>query len=277
MNVFDDMLAAYAAESQQDKLNAIHEVMQQVALGGLARSGFFKHAAFYGGTCLRIFHGLPRFSEDLDFSLLTEETGFCLDSHFDTVVQEFAMMGQVVTLESKKKTRQSHIKSAFLKSDTVQYDLHLERGRSIKIKLEVDTVPPPGFSTEQRLLLQPYSFYTRCYTLPSLFAGKMHALMYRAWQNRVKGRDWYDFEWYVRRGVPLDFPHFKQRAEQTGAPGAAELTPETFRQQLRARLAAIPIHAVKEDVYPFVRHPQELEIWSTDYFCQLAAMVRIQE
>lgn len=274
MNMFDEMLAAYAPKSQQEQLNALHEVMQQITLAGLARGGFMEKAAFYGGTCLRIFHGLGRFSEDMDFSLLTPDPAFRLEPYFDAVAEEFAIMGQKVTLTAKKKTKQSAVQSAFLKSETAQYDLQLERGRAIKIKIEVDTDPPPGFSTEQKLLLQPYSFFTRCYSLPCLFAGKMHALLFRAWKNRVKGRDWYDFEWYVRKGIPMNWAHFCERARAFNV--CEKMTPERFRDLLRERLTSVPIEQVKSDVFPFVRHPEELDIWSPDYFLQLAERLKTE-
>lgn len=274
MNMFDEMLAVYAPKSQQEQLNALHEVMQQVCLAGLARGGFMEKAAFYGGTCLRIFHGLERFSEDMDFSLLNPDPDFRLEPYFDAVREEFALMGQQVTLTEKKKTKLSAVQSAFLKSETAQYDLQLERGRAIKIKIEVDTAPPLGFATEQQLLLQPYSFYTRCYTLPCLFAGKMHALLFRAWKNRVKGRDWYDFEWYVRKGIPMNWAHFCERARAFNQAG--ELTPERFTELLRERLSSVPIEQVKADVLPFVRRPSELDIWSTDYFLRLAERMKTE-
>lgn len=275
MNVFDEMLAAYETNDQDARLNAIHEVMQQIALAGLARAGFFEKAAFYGGTCLRIFHNLPRFSEDLDFSLLAPDESFSLEPYFPAITEEFALLGQSVTITQKKKTRQTAIRSAFLKSETAQYNLRLERGRNTTVKIEVDTTPPLNFDTEHLLLLEPRSFYTRCYTLPSLFAGKLSALMYRAWKNRVKGRDWYDFEWYVRRGVPLDFRHFKERAAQGGVTDAADLTPNSLRVQLRQKIASVPIGTVKEDVYPFVHQPDQLDIWTTDYFLSLAEKMSI--
>ncbi len=128
-----------------------------------------------------------------------------------------------------------------------------------------------GFSTEQRLLLQPFSFMTRCFTLPCLYAGKMHALVFRTWGHRVKGRDWYDFEWYVRQGVALDFGHLQRRALDFNG---MELDKEGFMGLLRERLAGTDMDMVKNDVLPFVRNPQELEIWSNDYFLQLADMIR---
>lgn len=134
--------------------------------------------------------------------------------------------------------------------------------------------PPLYFKTEQKLLLQPHSFMTRCFTLSDLFAGKMRALVYRAWKNRVKGRDWYDFEWYVRHNVPLDFTHFAERCRQFNN---ADITPELFKEKLKERLSTADVKQVKEDVLPFVRNPKELDIWSNDYFVQLADMVRIPE
>lgn len=275
MNVFDEMLASYETGSDNDRLNAVHEVMQQVALGGLYNGGFFNKAAFYGGTCLRIFHGLDRFSEDMDFSLLAADPAFRLDPYFDAITAEFAALGQSIDITTKEKTAQSTIQSAFLKSDTAQYDIHLGRDRKIKIKIEVDTTPPLGFSTEQKLLLQPFSFYTNCFTLPDLYAGKMHALIYRSWKNRVKGRDWYDFEWYVRKNVTMDFKHFCERAYQFGSEAQGSLTPDRFRAILKDRIRKADIRQVKEDVAPFIKDQGRLHIWSTKYFLQLADMMKL--
>lgn len=275
MNVFDEMLASYETGNDNDRLNAVHEVMQQVALGGLYNGGFFNKAAFYGGTCLRIFHGLDRFSEDMDFSLLAADPAFRLDPYFNAITAEFAALGQSIDITTKEKTAQSTIQSAFLKSDTAQYDIHLGRDRKIKIKIEVDTTPPLGFSTEQKLLLQPFSFYTNCFTLPDLYAGKMHALIYRSWKNRVKGRDWYDFEWYVRKNVTMDFKHFCERAYQFGSEAQGSLTPDRFRAILKDRIRKADIRQVKEDVAPFIKDPGRLHIWSTEYFLQLADMMKL--
>lgn len=275
MNVFDEMLASYETGNDNDRLNAVHEIMQQVALGGLYNGGFFNKAAFYGGTCLRIFHGLDRFSEDMDFSLLAPDPGFRLDPYFDAITAEFAALGQSIDITTKEKTAQSTIQSAFLKSDTAQYDIHLGRDRKIKIKIEVDTTPPLGFSTEQKLLLQPFSFYTNCFTLPDLFAGKMHALIYRSWKNRVKGRDWYDFEWYVRKNVAMDFKHFCERAYQFGSEEPGRLTPDRFRAILKDKIKETDIRQVKDDVMPFIKDQNKLNIWSTEYFLQLADMVKL--
>lgn len=276
MNIFDEMLAAYECKTVEDKLNAIREVMQQVALSGLAKGGFFDKAAFYGGTCLRIFHGLNRFSEDMDFSLLAPMPNFDFRPYFECIEEEFAAVGQKVNITLKKKTKITPIQSAFLKSDTALFNLSLERGRVINIKLEVDTTPPLDFATEDKLLLLPRSFYVRCFTLPCLFAGKMHALLFRSWKNRVKGRDWYDFEWYVRKGVALDFKHFCRRAYQFASVPENSLTMENFQQLLRDKIRQIRFSSAIDDVRPFIREQDSLQLWSADYFEQVSSLMRIQ-
>ena len=270
--IFDNMLSRYELATEQQKRNAIFEVNQQIILAGLYAGGFFESAAFYGGTCLRIFHGLQRFSEDMDFSLLAPDENFDFSKYFQPIVDAFALVGREVEITKKDKKSFGKVESAFLKDNTDVYDVTFQTEKSIKIKIEVDTNPPLNFTTEQKLLLQLHSFMTRCFTLPDLFAGKMHALVYRAWKNRVKGRDWYDFEWYVRNGVALDFAHLAERCKQFNG---EDITPELFKEKLIERLSTADIKQVKEDVLPFVRNPKELDIWSNDYFVQLAEMVRI--
>ena len=241
--IFDNMLSRYDLTTEQQKRNALFEVNQQVALAGLYAGGFFESAAFYGGTCLRIFHGLQRFSEDMDFSLLTQDDKFDFTKYFPAIIDAFTMVGREVEIKKKDKRNFGKVESAFLKDNTDVYDVTFQREKSIKIKIEVDTCPPLNFKTEHKLLLQPYSFMTRCLTLPDLFAGKMHALVYRAWKNRVKGRDWYDFEWYVRHNVPLDFTHLAERCKQFNN---EDITPTLFKEKLIERLSTADIKQVKD-------------------------------
>ena len=271
--IYDNMLSAYGVTTEQERRNAIFEANQQVILAGLYNGGFFDVAAFYGGTCLRIFHGLQRFSEDMDFSLLTPNDKFDFTKYFQPIIDEFAIVGREVEIKKKDKKSFGKVESAFLKDNTDVYDVSFQTDKSIKIKIEVDTQPPLNFGTEQKLLLQPHSFMTRCFTLPDLFAGKMHALVYRGWKNRVKGRDWYDFAWYVRDNVPLDFAHFAERVHQFNN---EEIRQEVFMAKLKDRLASADINQVKNDALPFVRNPNELDIWSNDYFVQLADMVKFE-
>ncbi|MGB4414108.1 MAG: nucleotidyl transferase AbiEii/AbiGii toxin family protein [Paludibacter sp.] len=275
-NIFDQMLDRYEIRTNDDYTNALHEVMQQIALAGLYRGGFFNKAAFYGGTCLRIFYQSQRFSEDMDFSLLQPDEHFALEDYFKPIAAEFKALGREVVINKKEKIKQTNVESAFLKDDTAIYNLQFRTEQRVKIKIEVDVNPPTGFTTEYKLLLLPFSFMTRCYALPDLYASKMHALLFRNWKSRVKGRDWYDFEWYVRNNVPLNFNHFCERTYQFGSLQRGELTKEIFKQLLKEKITKTSIEMVKSDVRPFIRNQDEMDIWSTDYFLQLVNMIKFE-
>jgi predicted nucleotidyltransferase component of viral defense system len=274
MTVIEQMLQKYALNTHEDRTHALREVMQEIALAGLYRGGFFEKTAFYGGTCLRIFQDLPRFSEDLDFSLLKPDANFSFEPYFRALKEEFSAFGFEVEISEKKKTATTDIASAFLKKNSSIYDLQVAGQKVMKIKFEVDTDPPLGFATEEKLLIQPYSFYVKCFSLPDLFAGKMHAVLYRQWKNRVKGRDWFDFEWYVRKGCALNLSHFCERARQSGDLELATLQPEAFLAMLQARIRTLDVDSARQDVVRFVRDAAALNIWSQDYFLQLSAMIR---
>ena len=273
MTIFDEMVAAYNPQNAIQKTNAQHQVMQQIVLAGLQKGGFFEYAAFYGGTCLRIFHGLPRFSEDMDFTLVDKNPAIHLENYFQPIREVFALTGKDVVITKKEKLHFGRVESAFLKEDTAAYDIVFQTEKTIKVKIELDTNPPLLFDTEQKLMMQPYSTMIRCLTLPDLFAGKMHALVFRNWKTRIKGRDWYDFEWYIRHNIPLHFAHLQERIREFNG---QEVMQEEFMHLLRERLANANISQVKEDVLPFVNNPSELDIWSNEYFCLLAERLIFQ-
>ena len=272
-DIYNLMLRQHDLSTVDSQRNATYEVMQQVVLSGLYRGGFFKEAAFYGGTCLRIFPNLGRYSEDMDFSLLEKNPDFHFEEYFPAIIEEAKLLGREITITKKDKKNFSKVESAFLKDNTDMYNLSFQTEKNLKIKIEVDKEPPVGFNTEQKLLMLPFSFQTRCMTLPSLYAGKLHALIFRSWKNRIKGRDWYDFEWYVRHKVPLDFKHLQVRAKEFNA---LELTKESFLEKLRERLTTADIAMVKQDVEPFIIDKRELDIWSNEYFLQLSDMIMFE-
>lgn len=267
--MLEQMLARYELTTGGQQLQALREVMQEIALSGLYRGGFFDRAAFYGGTCLRIFYQLPRFSEDLDFSLLQVDKDFSLEPYFAAIITEFAAHGVEVEIRQKQKTAVTAIESAFLKNTTRVFDLSLLGRQPIKIKFEVDTLPPAGFATEEKLLIEPFSFYVKCFQLPDLFAGKAHALLFRQWKNRVKGRDWFDFEWYIRKRVPLNLAHFNERALQTGNIDEP-LDMKGFASLLAEKVENTDLNSARQDVERFIADISVLDIWSADYFHALA-------
>lgn len=279
-----EWLASYNPVNKEDALNALREMMQEIALAGLQRAGFFEKAAFYGGTALRIFYGMDRFSEDLDFSLLEENPGFSLEKYLDAVLMEFESLGMKVSVKEKQKTNRNNIESAFLKSETIWKELvlegtipqnGLEQQANLKIKLEVDTIPPLDFETEEKLLLKPFSFYVKCFTLSDLFAGKMHALLFRKWKNNVKGRDWYDMEWYIKKGVPLNLKHFLARAKDSGDWGKETITGPELKELLGTKIDTVDLNRVKADVIRFIPDPKVLDIWSAKYFHDLIGYLKI--
>lgn len=272
--LYDQMLASYDRHSEQARHNAACEVCQQVALAGLSQGGFFDKAAFYGGTCLRIFHGLQRYSEDMDFTLLRPDSSFDFSRYFQPIIDEFSAVGRQVEIRKKEKNTLSRVESAFLKDNTDIYDLRFQAVKSIKIKIEVDTRPPLDFDTDYQLMLQPRSVMVRCLKLPCLFAGKLHALLFRTWKKRIKGRDWYDFEWYIRHDVPVSLRHLQARIREFND---IELTDDDIRLLIRKLFTTTDIHLVRQDVLPFIRNANQLDIWSRDYFLALADKLRFTD
>lgn len=279
-----EWLDEYKPRNQEEATDALREIMQDIALAGLSRAGFFEKAAFYGGTALRIFYGLDRFSEDLDFSLLAVDPDFSLGKYQDAIIEEFRSLGMQVSIREKQKTIKNNIESAFLKSDTLWKELILEsvipqnglnQVANIKIKIEIDREPPLGFETEEKLLLKPISFYVKCLTLPNLFAGKMHALLFRKWKNNVKGRDWYDLEWYIKKGVPLNLSHFALRAKDSGDWDKDNITDEEFRLLLNKKIDNVKLGYVVNDIKRFIKDPRVLEIWSPQYFHDLVTKLKV--
>lgn len=271
------MLERYEPVNADDAVRALREILQEIALLGLWRSKFFDKAAFYGGTALRILYGLDRFSEDLDFSLLRPAEGFDFPRYTDALEKEIRSFGFEVSLTVRKKSASTQIQSAFLKADTTKQLLVIQaadrivrqipRGQVIKIKLEIDTDPPPGFETENKYLLQPIPFPVRAFALPDLFAGKMHAVLCRQWKSRVKGRDWYDLVWYITHHPQLHLSHLQQRMIQSGHWKKGEdLSRERFSGLIEKAIEKLNVNQARKEVEPFVRNPEALEIWSKEFF-----------
>ena len=278
-----EWIAEYSPKNEEEILDALREIMQEITLAALSRTDFFEKAGFYGGTALRIFYGLDRFSEDLDFSLLEVDEAFTLEPYFSAILTEFESLGIKVSIKEKEKVQQSSIESAFLKTETIWKELVLEdvvkqtgvtSNKPIKIKIEVDRRPPLGFNTEEKLLIRPFSFYVKCFTRPCLFAGKLHALLYRKWNNRVKGRDWYDLEWYIKKGIPLDVDHFLSRAKDTGDWEADVITRDQIIELLKNKIDSVAFSSIKDDVVRFIKDDQSLSIWSASYFKDLVEKMK---
>lgn len=278
------MLERYQCVTARDYENALKEIIQELALLGLWRSKFFEHSAFYGGTAIRIFYGLDRFSEDLDFSLLKPNKNFSLDPYLKGIEAELNAMGFNVTVEEKDKKVDTAIESAFIKAGTREHFLkiqvpdaiseRIQKNTCVNIKLEVDTDPPGGFQTEVKLLLQPIPFSVNTYQRPDLFAGKLHAVIHRLWKNRVKGRDYYDFVWYVARDIPVRLSHLEQRLRQSGEWTGGTMRQSDLLELLRKKFREIDVEAARREVLPFLRDPAAIELWSREFFESLLSRLK---
>ncbi|WP_323586112.1 nucleotidyl transferase AbiEii/AbiGii toxin family protein [Aliarcobacter butzleri] len=280
MTIIEQMLSNYEITNESDLINALKEVFQEIALLGLYQGGFFEKAAFYGGTALRILHGLPRFSEDLDFTLLEKNSDFNLERYFDFIIDEFEALGIKIEIAKKeKKDFASDIASAFLKNGTAIHTLKIEAnnlenilngvhsGKKLKIKFEVDVNPPLKFQTESKTLLLPKTFNVITMTLPNLYAGKMHAVLCRKWASRVKGRDWFDFEWYVKRNTPLNLTHLQERMYESGdLDKNINLDERLFKEFMYKRIDELDVTAAIKEVSPFIKDKSGFEFWSKEYF-----------
>jgi hypothetical protein len=220
---------------------------------------------------------MDRYSEDLDFSLLKPSEGFDLTRYSRALEKEIHAFGFEVTVSGKTKSDGTALQSAFLKADTLKHLLiintnesltrRIPRGQGLKIKIEVDTDPPPGFDTETRFLLQPISFSVRAFALPDMFAGKMHAVLCRQWKSRVKGRDWYDLVWYVANHPKLHLKHLEQRMIQSGHLKKTQcLTPEMLSVIAETVIEKLDVNQARREVESFVKDPETLTVWSRDFF-----------
>ncbi|MBO4712415.1 MAG: nucleotidyl transferase AbiEii/AbiGii toxin family protein [Fibrobacter sp.] len=260
-SVIDSMLAKYDCKNVSDYRNALKEIVQEVALCGLSRGGFFDKVAFYGGTALRIFYGLDRFSEDMDFSMIKPDEEFELSRYFGVLEEELNSVGLEMTVEGK------HILKIV---PTKHTPLLIPNNEILKIKFEVDTNPPELAAYESKYRLLPSPFMVRLYDKPSLFAGKLHALLCRGWKNRVKGRDFYDFVWYISQNTGVNLPHLQKRMEQTGHWKSAEtLTFAKLKELLNERFTSVDFDEAKRDVRPFIADSDKLSLWSKEFFCAI--------
>lgn len=287
-SIIEQMLRQHETETLTDKKNGIKEVVQEIVLCGLSRAGFFKEAAFYGGTALRIFHGLDRFSEDLDFSLMAPDPGFDLPRYLPALERELAAYGFNFKVEDREKAIDSDIRSAFLKGNTREHmlvfyaDERLARSFSgndaIKIKFEVDTTPPAYATFERKYRLLPIPYEVNLYDMPSLFAGKLHAVICRAWKSRVKGRDLYDYVFYLSQGTPVNLRHLNARLVDSGFDGAREdMTLEEIKDILCRRFESIDYDQARRDVLPFIKNPSAVEIWGKDFFIAITENLSARE
>lgn len=280
------MINIYNPKTLEEKKNVIKEVLQEVVLAGLSKTDFFNYAAFYGGTALRIFYGLNRFSEDLDFSLLASDESFDLEKYLKPVSEAINSLGLDFKVSKKEKANKTNIDSAFIKGNTKETFLviypntddfkQIIHNEKITIKFEVDVNPPLYAETEIKYRLLPFPYQVRVYDMSSLFAGKIHAVIARSWKDRVKGRDLYDFIYYLSLNSKVNIKHLEARLKQTNTiENGIVLTKELLFEILDDRFNNIDYEKAKNDIKPFIKDHTSLDLWSQEFFKSITRNIMI--
>ena len=279
-NVIKQMIEKYEIKNTDDEINALKEVIQEIVISGLSRGGFFDDAAFYGGTALRIFYNLDRFSEDLDFALIYANKDFDLSKYFVYIEKELKAYGLNLEVSSKEKNIHSNIKSAFVKGDTLEHILKFFSNtqnqeynqilRKIKIKFEVDINPPLGAAYDDEYKLLPSPHQVKLYDKGSLFAGKIHAILCRNWKVRVKGRDLYDYIFFLSNNTKVNIELIKNKLIESKYIDTNEnFDINVLRELLIKKFEIIDYEEAKEDVIPFIKDVDSLRMWNKDFFISI--------
>lgn len=269
-----------------DEKNAIKEIIQYITLLGLHRGGFFEKASFYGGTALRLLYGLDRFSEDMDFCLNKQDSEFNLKPYFSPILEELERFGFNAKIESKKTGPEAVIESAFVKQDTIEGLLLIEKnlrgaikGELLKVRLEVDKYNPEGASFSKKLVKLPVPYMIGTLTEPSLFAGKIHALIARTYLNRVKGRDYYDFLFYMARGTKVNIKYLESKLRDSKHfSDDDKLSLEALKEILVNKFKTVDFSKAKADVLPFIKKDKvsSLNDWSYELFSSIAQELAVE-
>lgn len=286
MTIIQQMIDKYKPKTIEDKKHAIKEVLQEVVLAGLSKTDFFTHAAFYGGTALRIFYGVDRFSEDLDFSFLVADNTFDIQKYFKSIREIIESLGLNFEVSRKDKVADSAIDSAFVKGNTRELFLtiyptstevsQIVHNENIVVKFEVDVNPPLYATTEIKFRLLPFPYQVRVYDKQSLFAGKLHAVIARRWKHRVKGRDLYDYIYYLSLDTKLNLKHLEARLKQTNTiEDDVILTRELLIEILDKRFDQIDFEMAKLDIKPFIKDHSNLDLWHCDFFKSITRELKV--
>ena len=277
-SVFEIMLNKYQPKDNNERENAIKEIVQEIVLSGLSRGGFFDKAVFYGGTCLRIFHGLNRFSEDLDFALLNKDENFKIEDYFHAIKKELISYGLDMDVVKKEKSKgDNDIQSAFVKGNTQillmsffpnnnEVD-NVIKDQTIKIKFEIDTDNPKGGVVETKYRLLPAPYEIKVFDEPTLFAGKIHAILCREYKNRIKGRDYYDYLFYCAKGTKINLEYLENKLKNSNKiSNDTKLDLPLLKKMLQERFASVDYNLARKDVSSFITDQESLSLWSKELF-----------
>ena len=277
-SVFELMLSKYTLNDNHQRENTVKEIIQEIVLSGLSRGGFFEKAVFYGGTCLRILYGLDRFSEDLDFALINKDDSFRLEDYFPSIKKELLSYGLDMDVLKKEKSKgDNDIQSAFVKGNTQiillsffpndESSNSIVKNQTIKIKFEIDTDNPEGGVVVNKYRLLPSPYEMKVFDEPTLFAGKIHAILCREYKNRIKGRDYYDYLFYCGKETHINLEYLENKLKNSNRLAKnSNLTLEMVKQMLKERFESLDFELAKKDVINFINKPDSLMFWNKNLF-----------
>jgi predicted nucleotidyltransferase component of viral defense system len=239
-------------EDPARKLNLLREYVQVLALRSLHESEAFAGISFQGGTALRFAFGLPRFSEDLDFSV-EDQRHYAPEAWMKKVKGDLALAGFHPSVNWNPRAA---VHKAWVRLAGVLHEAGLVamREQKLSIKIELDTRPPAGAVEEREVITRHRMFVVRRYDMASLMAGKIHALITRPY---AKGRDWYDLMWYLGHRPPQE-PNLvllQNALDQTQ--GKDAFRAEEWKQTAAGKLEDVRTEQLADDVRPFLEHPED--------------------
>ena len=280
MTILEEMIKQYKPETSEESKAALREILQSIVLVGLSRGGFFNKASFYGGTALRIFYGLNRYSEDLDFTLNEKDENFDFEYYFKSINDVASSYGLELEFSTKVKKVETPIESAFAKLNTYQTLIKLKvdenllkilhKDEVMKVKFEVDCNPSLGFDNEIRWLDLPEFASVSVLDQPSLFAGKIHAILCRSYKNNVKGRDYYDFLFYMRQKIKPNMNYLRNKLIETQKLKENDYFDiNVLKNMLMEKIESIDFNQVKNDAQKFIFKNENLEYFSKELFVDM--------
>ena len=260
--------------------NDLREITQKIILSALSKTSFFRHVAFYGGTALRIFHGLTRFSEDLDFQVIEDGFNVNIDECMSVCIQNLLSYGLKAFVHSKEDYDKGEIKRRYIKFpcfDIAQEffgNISMNKERLLSVKIEVSTIYIPGFQTEMKLLPSPVFSNILCFDYASLFAGKIHALISRNWRERVKGRDYFDYMFYLSHDIAINLEYLKNKLSISLKTDTSSFTLSDIKELLKERFKNVDFTLIKNDIIPFVRNKNDIDNLDKEMFIASLDLLR---
>lgn len=280
MTAIEELIKQYEPKTIEETKMALRELLQEIVLIGLSRGDFFSHASFYGGTALRIFYSLNRYSEDLDFTLNEKNELFSIIPYIKKIQEVALSYGLDIDIQTKEKKIETAIESAFAKLNTYQTFIKLNldalnikslhKDEVIKVKFEIDCNPSLGFIIESKWISSPEFARVNVLDLSSLFAGKIHAILCRTYKSNVKGRDYYDFLFYIKKNVKPNMNYLKNKLiESKKLDFDSKFDNEILKKMLKEKFESVDFNQVRDDAQRFVYHGEDLSYYSKELFIDM--------